>query len=199
MVLHQPSLRIPDPGIVTSTVARGGRAGDRLVLGADRGDTDVGGAEHLAAMLTTLLQAELGTPTVVCTHQIRDIAPHYAVSLEYPGGGAAPAVAATEQWAAGAQLAMAAHWDRTGGRAVRFPGEETLTGTVKVCAVLGRTAIDQVDVLGGSPAEGLLLQTREHVRPTFRSGRLVLLVRPAGDGEVIPFEIAAPHLCCGGH
>ncbi|MPZ80028.1 MAG: hypothetical protein GEV28_06360 [Actinophytocola sp.] len=44
-----------------------------------------------------------------------------------------------------------------------------------------------------------VVDTRDHLRPTFVAGRLVLLVEPAAGGVLRPAEIEEPHQCCGGH
>lgn len=183
-------------------------------VGADRGDQDLSGAEHLAEDLSATLGSTLGSPVVVCTQQVRTGSPHYAVSLEYVAVGALgdvrldPEIAlavwdgrtvGADVWATGAREALTAHRDRTGGRAIRFPGQAMVTGEVPLDDVIGSSGIDDVQILGGASPPGLVLHTRGYLRPTYLAGRLTLLVRPAGEGAVIPFEIADPHRCCGGH
>lgn len=207
----------------------------RTVLGVDAGSETPAEAEHLLLDLADRLGA--GPGAVLCTHPVRDAAPHYAISLDLPGAPAAVLAAATalvtptsglaavpaaipaaadsalagtgpgagpvrggsgERQGAAGEVA-AAHAAGTSGRAVRFPGADRLTGTVPVAAVLAGTAIDGITVLGGGTADGCVLHTRDFVRPEWRDGRLVLLVLPAGDGRVAPFEVPNPTPCCATH
>jgi hypothetical protein len=63
------------------------------VLGVDAGSATTVGAEHLAIRLAERLGASPGT--VLCTHPVRDAAPHYAVTLRLPAEpGRRPADAA---------------------------------------------------------------------------------------------------------
>ena len=91
------------------------------------------------------------------------------------------------------------------GRAVVYPGRPRLTGTVTVADALAWSAIDEVvglaDVVVGPET---LLVTREHVRPVWRTGRLVLVVQPAaehgralrdGDADAL---LRRPRLTAGG-
>ncbi|QNK82253.1 hypothetical protein [Nakamurella sp. PAMC28650] len=98
-----------------------------------------------------------------------------------------------------ASAAAAAHRDRTSGRAVQFPGSESLTGTVALRQVLA-TTIDRIDALGGdSPGADALLVTRDFVRPRWQGGELVLHVQPAIGGTWVPFETPNPTPCCAAH
>jgi hypothetical protein len=103
--------------------------------------------------------------------------------------------------AAGAAQAAAEHTARTAGRAVLFPGAQALTGTVTVAELLAASGVDEVTALGApGPADpGLGVVTREHVRPEWRAGRLVLTVMPAVGGTLVPFEVADPTPCCADH
>ncbi|MFD0635146.1 hypothetical protein ACFQ9X_29995 [Catenulispora yoronensis] len=93
---------------------------------------------------------------------------------------------------------MAAH-GRT-GRLVRFPGVGSLTGTVTVREVLERSAVTEVSVLmGAAAAPDTEVLTRDHVRPEWRDGAVVLVVQPAVGGRVAPFEVPNPTPCCGDH
>ena len=111
-------------------------------------------------------------PAVACTHLRQDPRPHVAVTLDAAAGG----------------------------RAVRFAGVDALVGTLTVAEVLAGSAIDRVEVLGGAPAPPeAVLDTRDHVRPQWRDGELVLTVMPAAGGRLVPFETRDPTPCCAAH
>jgi len=158
----------------------------------------------------------LGLPGLVaCTHLVREPWPHVAISLTGPdldaggagpGGGASPAERLSWLPATPAELCAAAEYAATehaalrSGRAVLFPGVERLTGTVAVGELLAASAIDQVILLGGEPADAeVLVLTRDFVRPQWRDGSLTLIVTPAGPGRVAPFEAPDPTPCCADH
>lgn len=115
-----------------------------------------------------------------------------AGAVEVVGGGLATS--------AGEDLA-ALHRERRGGRVFRFPGLDALTGTTTVAEVLQDTAIDDVVMVGHREplTPDAVLDTQDFVRPHFRDGRLVLVVRPAADGVVTPFEQPNPTPCCTNH
>ncbi len=96
--------------------------------------------------------------------------------------------------------AVAAHANRTSGRAVVFPGSAAVTGTLSVGEALDRSVIDRVDVLAGGPADAAArLVTRDFVRPRWTGGALVLDVQPAVGGTLVPFETPTPTPCCPQH
>ena len=188
-------------------------------IGLDRGDRDLAAAEHLVADVAPALS---GAASVACTHVVTDPFGHFAVSLEIPrelSGAEAMELAGTclgariafsidaEELAfggpgdfqMGALLAAASHRDRTAGRAYGFPGAGALTGSVAVADVIASSAIDRVDALGHELDDATLVVTRDHVRPLFRDGELVLVVVPRADGTVQPFESATTHACGGDH
>lgn len=77
-----------------------------------------------------------------------------------------------------------------------FPGSAALRGTVLAGELLARSAIGRLVVFGGQPPEaGDLLETRDHVRPEWRDGELVLAVTRIHNGRFAPFE-AAPSAVC---
>jgi len=86
-----------------------------------------------------------------------------------------------------------------GGRCVRFPGQEALTGTLTAAEIVAASAIDEVVGVGVPVAPESPVDTLGFLRPTFAGERLVLLVEPAACGVLRPVEIAAPHECCEGH
>jgi hypothetical protein len=166
----------------------------RTVVALDEGWADTVEAEHGALASA----AVLGRPVVsACTHVAAgpDGVPRVVVTLEVAGRAPADAHVATPALAG----QVAAHADRTGGRAFRFPGWETLTGVVTVAELVARSAIDEVAVVGGpAPAGDARVDTQEFVRPLHRGGRLVLHLRPAAGGYV-PFEQPDPIPCCTDH
>jgi len=96
--------------------------------------------------------------------------------------------------------AARAHAERRSGRVVHFPGVAELVGTLPVREVLERSAIDRVRVLAAGDADpAVLLTTREHVRPGWSAGELVLLAQPAVGGTLVPFESPNPTPCCADH
>ena len=86
-----------------------------------------------------------------------------------------------------------------GGRCVRFPGQDALTGTLTAAEIVAASAIDEVVGVGVPVAPDSAVDTLGFLRPTFAGERLVLLVEPAAGGVLRPVEIADPHECCGGH
>ncbi|CAL9634161.1 hypothetical protein [Streptomyces sp. enrichment culture] len=166
------------------------------VLGIDSDARTLREADRLLRSLA----AELALPEGVfgCTHLVRDGRPRVALSL-----------AAEEEpvlRTARDRLASLGHTVGDGapdavGRAVLFPGAGTLTGTLTVAELLARSAIDRVTVLGTpqEPSPDTLLVTRDHVRPQWRHGRLVLAAMPAVGGTLVPFEDPAPTPCCADH
>ncbi|MGC0429432.1 hypothetical protein RKD32_005787 [Streptomyces sp. SAI-195] len=49
------------------------------------------------------------------------------------------------------------------------------------------------------PAPDTRLVTRDHVRPHWQDGRLVLAAMPAVGGTLVPFEDPDPTPCCADH
>ena len=99
-----------------------------------------------------------------------------------------------------AAAARRAHLDRRSGRVVHFDGVHALVGTVTVGELLAGSAVGRVRVLGGgdAPADAPVV-TREHVRPAWVEGELVLLTQPAVGGTLVPFESPTPTACCADH
>lgn len=173
------------------------------MIGLDPGCTTVRDAEHVLHEL--LLEGVLA-----CTHLVRDGNPHVALSIDgdidvtalpaefgvaWQDGRRGPAALAD-----GAAVALAEHEARSGGRAVIYPGVETLTGSVPVWKVLAASAIDEVVVIGGPPcAPDTVVHTRDFVRPEWRLGKLVLATTPAAQGGIAPFEIPNPGGCYCDH
>ncbi|GAA1902080.1 hypothetical protein GCM10009716_09910 [Streptomyces sodiiphilus] len=190
------------------------------VIGLDCGTPNPGTADHLLHRLADLLPLPQGS--YACTHRAPAPRPHIALSLRLPDTTTAEAV--LDRLAAGAAAvpglsavlgdrrlgpparrgtaaaAADAHATRTGGRAVLFPGSDTLTGTLTLRELLARTAITRTEVLGGvTPDPDAVLDTRGHVRPEWADGELLLRLMPASGGTYLPFEIPDPHPCCTDH
>jgi hypothetical protein len=182
------------------------------VLGVDAGSGSLREADHLLLDLVR----RFGLPAAVtgCTHLIRTGRPHIAVSLSLPAEvrAALDLAALPEGMSAvlgaerrgttaglidGAAQAVAQH--RRTGRAVVFRGASRLTGTVTVRKILDDSIIDRVAVLmGDEPTPDVRVETRDHIRPEWQSGRLTLLTLPAGDGLLAPYEVPNPTPCCQG-
>jgi len=149
-------------------------------------------ADHLLLELA----AELGLPEDAfgCTHLVRGDRPRVVLSFTTASGETARLLAARGyEVTAGVPDAV--------GRAVVYPGASALTGTVTVAELLARSAIDRVTVLGtpGEPAPDQPVATRDHVRPQWQDGELVLTLMPAVGGVLVPFEVPDPTPCCADH
>jgi hypothetical protein len=183
-------------------------------------DTGLSGALRAADHLLRELSVELGLPegTLGCTHLVREGRPHIALSFSAPSERAARAawrrltdrefgaalgaeLHGPAELAAGAARAAAEHTTRTAGRAVLYPGAAALTGTVTVARLLAGSAVDRVTVLGApdGPGPDQRVVTRDHVRPEWRDGHLVLTAMPAAGGTLVPFEVPDPTPCCADH
>ena len=86
-----------------------------------------------------------------------------------------------------------------GARAVRFPGQDRLTGVHAAGEITALSEIDEVVGIGVPVAQDTPVDTLGFLRPIYQAGRLVLLVEPAAGGVLRPSEIEQPHQCCGGH
>ncbi|MFD7402105.1 hypothetical protein ACFV7R_05405 [Streptomyces sp. NPDC059866] len=166
------------------------------VLTVDAGTQDLRAADHL--LLT--LAAELALPegTFGCTHLVRGDRPRVALSF---------AVESQEVLGAACEWLTAKGYEVTdgapdeAGRAVLYPGSEALTGTLTIAELLSGSAIDRVTVLGtgGEAASDTTVVTRDHIRPQWQNGELVLAVMPAAGGTLVPFEVPDPTPCCADH
>ncbi|MCI3278731.1 hypothetical protein [Streptomyces cylindrosporus] len=198
--------------------------GVRSVIGVDAGTVSLREADHLVHRLAD----ELGLPagTFACTHLIREGERRgTAISFAFEDSGEAEAawrrLVRLGEPEAGAVLggrecgpaeavraagtAAGEHAGRRGGRAVLYPGVEHLTGTVTLGELLSLTAIDEATVVGrpSTPGQGpdprTPVHTRDHVRPEWRGGRLVLALVPAAGDTLAPFEVPNPTPCCADH
>ena len=122
------------------------------------------------------------TADVVCTHVDRSAV-----------------VATTVLVVRGAEGHTALDGPPDGARAVRFPGQDRLTGVHTAGEITALSEIDEVVGIGVPVGPDTRVDTRGYLRPTYQAGRLVLLVEPAAGGVLRPSEIEQPHECCGGH
>jgi len=93
------------------------------------------------------------------------------------------------------------HAGRHSGRLFHFPGAGDLVGRMTVAALLARSVVDDVVMVGQLATLDVdaMLDTQGFVRPHFVDGRVVLAVRPAADGVIVPFEQRHPTPCCAEH
>lgn len=159
------------------------------------------GPRHARRVLTvpgwwsTVAEAEDATTRLVvrddivsaCTHALDGIA---VATVELMPGVEAPWGSVSSPPGAIGHLAELAHENRWSGRAFVFRGQSALAGCVTVADLVERTAVDAVVLPGeDSACAGTVgLRDADGARPVFRDGRLVLMVRPAGPGVVVPFE-----------
>lgn len=197
-----------------------------LWVGLDRGDAD---QSNLEQRVLGVLETFAAPATHVCTLLVREGPAHHAASLALDLGPAADGalghatvlsrVAAAfggalvalggqgepvlelgeESLRPGARAAAGALRDGSGGRAIRFPGQEALVGHVRVGDVPALSAIASLSAIGTTLTDDRILDTRDHVRPAFADGALQLMVVPAVGGTVIPHDRPRAHECgsCG--
>ncbi|GAB2449436.1 hypothetical protein [Streptomyces incanus] len=166
-------------------------------LTVDAGIRDLRSADRLIQRLA----AELGLSEGMfgCTHLVRGDRPRVTVSLSLPSE---PYLRTTwARLAAGGHGELSAGLPDAFGRAVVYPGASALTGTMTVAELVAGSAIDHVTVLGapGAPDPGTRMVTRDHVRPQWQQGELVLAATPARGGALVPFESPDPTPCCADH
>ncbi|GEC03920.1 hypothetical protein SSP24_15750 [Streptomyces spinoverrucosus] len=166
------------------------------VLTVDAGLKELRPADHL--LLT--LAAELALPegTFGCTHLVRDERPRVVLSFAMESEAAA---LTAREWLTAKGYEVTDGAPDEVGRAVLYPGAAELTGTLSISELLSRSAIDRVTVLGasGETAPEAAVVTRDHVRPQWQNGELVLAVMPAVGGTLVPFEVPDPTPCCADH
>ncbi len=174
------------------------------VVALDGGWTDLGAAEHAALSVLDAMGAD-GADATVCTHVLRLATENrYGVTIAASGALPAPAAGAFAVRAGPGDVGPLGrlavdHAERTGGRAIRFPGQDRLRGRMAFADVVGLSAIDALQHTGNPPNAGAALDTRSFVRPVFAYGALVLLTQPGLDGDVMPFEVENPTRCCEFH
>lgn len=98
---------------------------------------------------------------------------------------------------AGARAALALARSGAEGRAVRFAGQDALTGPLPVADLPLVSAITAVLPVVGAITDGAVLDPSGHVRPQLRDGVLVLPVRPGPGGTLVPVEKRDEHACAG--
>ena len=192
-----------------------------VLAGVDLLHTDERHADAALTRLRALLPPDADADCLLATHWAQaDDRPHVALSVEVtglepeqlwdlllglePGGGHGVCLgdrtAGPPSLVDAARSAREAAAARRSGRVVHFPGAGALRGSLPVAEVLERSAVDAVRVLAAGPADpAAVLTTREHVRPTWSDGALVLLVQPAVGGTLVPFEPPDPTPCCADH
>ena len=196
----------------------------QLVAGIDLLTTRESDADGLAQAFAAELTAQGATAVTVATHWARvGELRHVALSLGAadidadavwsilcnalrPGADDSVGIALGARYLGPPQLrdvadaAVVAHLTRGSGRVAVFPGSAELTGTVTVAQVLASSAIDRLHVLAAADADPeALLVTRDHLRPRWVNGELVLDVQPAAGGTLVPFETPNPTPCCAEH
>lgn len=162
------------------------------VVTIDPGVRDLRAADHL--LLELAAELALSEGAFGCTHLVRGERPRVVLSFTTTSPEAARVLTAK-----GYEVTPGAP-DEV-GRAVVYPGVAALTGTVTVAELLAGSAIDRVTVLGSSdrppPEQGVV--TKDHVRPLWQDGELVLTLMPAAGGVLVPFEVPDPTPCCADH
>ncbi|MBM2621751.1 hypothetical protein JIG36_40235 [Actinoplanes sp. LDG1-06] len=152
--------------------------------GVSLGHREVSEADHWILSLDP-------APALACTHLVQAPFPHVAVSVV-----SSSSFETTDELRAGAEAAASGKF----GRAVIFAGSAELTGRRTVAEIVSSTAIDRVEVLGSGVADDdAVVDTRDFVRPQYRSGDLVLVTMPAAGGVLVPFETREPTPCCADH
>ncbi len=93
------------------------------------------------------------------------------------------------------------HAEREGGRLFRYAGSALLEGVMPVGRLVAGSAIEDVTMIGQRvPVDPHTeIDTQAFVRPHLVGGRVQLVVRPAADGRVVPFEQPNPTPCCVNH
>ena len=94
-----------------------------------------------------------------------------------------------------------AHERRNSGRLFRFGGSSLLHGRMPVARLLEVSAVDEVRLVGSpGPVDGdTVVDTHDFVRPTMHDGVVRLVLRPAVDEMLVPFEQPNPTPCCADH
>ena len=152
----------------------------------------IGERPHVALSAELVgLPASVVVPLLVA--RLGELAPRWSLAV-------ADGVLGDHALGGAAAAARDAHVQRRSGRVVHFPGVAELVGTVTAQELLDRSAVERVRVLasGDAPPDVAVL-TRDHVRPVWTDGELVLLTQPAVGGTLVPFESPSPTACCVDH
>ena len=163
------------------------------ILALDQGWPTTREAEREALRMAS----DAGLPVITaCTHFAAD-PPRVVVTVETSAHPSAALPTAT-----GAVVDGLVDGHRTGrtGRVFAFPGAQEVPGELTLGALTAGTAVDRVVSLGGAePGPDTVLRTQGFLRPELVAGELVLRVRPADGGAVVPFEQPSPTPCCADH
>ncbi|WP_328989880.1 hypothetical protein OG394_26950 [Kribbella sp. NBC_01245] len=122
--------------------------------------------------------------------------------ISWPGTTAAGATTTLgpAQLVAGARLASAEGSPRTAGRLFRFPGQSAARGRLTARDLRDRAGIDVIEGIGGTPVhDDSVIDTMNFIRPIWRSAQSVLLVQPAANDVLVPFELEHQQKCCSNH
>jgi hypothetical protein len=104
------------------------------------------------------------------------------------------------QLVGGARLAAAEGSRRTAGRLFRFPGQPAARGRLTARALRDHAGIDVIEGIGGTPVhDDSVIETLNFIRPIWRSTQSVLLVQPAANDVLVPFELEHQQKCCTNH
>ncbi|MFV2119622.1 hypothetical protein ACE14D_14720 [Streptomyces sp. Act-28] len=168
----------------------------RYAIGVDTRETTLRAADHLLRELAAGL--DLPPDAFGCTHLVRGERPRVALSFAVTSEELS---GAAREWLTDQGYAVSPGLPDAVGRAVLYPGARELTGPLTIADLLSRSAIDRVTVLGapGPPPPERRIVTRDHVRPQWHDGELVLTAMPAAGGTLVPFEVPDPTPCCADH
>ncbi|GAA5117540.1 hypothetical protein GCM10023339_28540 [Alloalcanivorax gelatiniphagus] len=178
-------LPAPDPAYVASThFVTGGVPHTAVAASWSSADVPAGDAGALLDLVATRVRELLGPGTEV------------GLVLHGQDGAASRG---PEDLVAGALRASSEHRARSGGRLARYPGRTQVERRCTVAEVLDLSAIDAVEALAGTEVQpDTVLDLTEWARPTWRLGRVVLLVQPGRSG-LVPFDSRHQIPCCSAH
>lgn len=184
-----------------------------VLVAVDAGTTDVGGAEHLVALLDTVLPADLpayvasthvvpgGRTAVACSWEGAHLVDGDELLAAVGADSVLVQVDGADRGDAGPEVAEAArqHATRSAGRLVRYAGRADVERRLTVDEVLRLTPVDEVRAVGLPVLAGdTVVDLTEWARPTWQAGRTVLLVQQASTG-LVPFESRVQIACCADH
>jgi hypothetical protein len=179
-------LPVSHPAYVASTHVVTGRSGSHLAVAASW-TLDPRGGEA----------TEQGVELLARVRQEPDL--EDAAAVVVLAQAEAGAIHGSEEFLAGARAAAAQHGGRSAGRLARYPGRSDIERRVTVAEVLAGSAVDAVEGLAGTTVDDVSeLDLTDWARPTWRAGRVVLLVQPAA-GALVPFEARHQIACCADH
>lgn len=192
-----------DPGCTSTDEAEqvlhvvAGLVGELLVRPTGSRETELVGCTHVVRLAASHLAVTVGTPHHVDAPQRAMVerrlvaitgARHVGAAMDGPGRPG-PRTFGPGDLAEGALSALQEGAGRTGGRLVLFPGGQGLAGRMSVDDVVRSSLIDRVETAGGFPAApGGVVDVRGRLRPRWRDGRAVLVVRPTEPGDLAPLD-----------